>query len=142
MDAINELESGGIEPERKDPTMSKEDLLTKIGIVFNAVKNSRSANDRIDLRNATMEDLVKALLQALNKVRPLDNRNTELVSDVRKLFYYGANVVDPDDLFGKISEVLNKKIVNPQTKVEENIMNHVEDDLDDNLNINNFLNGN
>lgn len=141
MDAINELESGGIEPERKDRTMSKVDLLNGIGIVFDALKKARGPGERKTLREANMEDVVKALLQALNKVRKLDNRNTELVNNVREVFY-GNPEIKSDDVLKEISDVLNEKSADPFKKVEENIMNHAEDDLDGNFNINNFLNGN
>jgi hypothetical protein len=141
MDAINELKSGGIEPERKDRTMSKEDLLNGIGIVFDALKKARGPDERKALREANMENLVKALLQALNKVRKLDNRNTQLVSNVREVFY-GNPEIKPDDVLKEISDVLNEKSADPFKKVEENILNHVEDNLDGNFNINAFLNGN
>ena len=121
--------------------MSKEDLLNGIGIVFDALKKARGPDERKALREANMEDVVKALLQALNKVRKLDNRNTELVSNVREVFY-GNPEIEPAAVLKEISDVLNEKPADPFKKVEENIMNHAEVDLDENFNINNFLNGN
>ena len=132
--AIDELMTGETETESSHGMMSNEDLLVGLRDVFKALKNAIPDRRRA-LRNANMEDVVKALLQALNKARPLDDRNTKLVNDVREVFY-GNSQVNTDDLLKEISDVLNKKRVNPHDKVDENIRNKVEDDLDENLNIN------
>ena len=88
---------------------------------------------------ANMEAVVTALQQALDRARHLDNRNTELVSNVREVFY-GNPEIKPDDVLREISDVLNKKYVNPMDKTDQNIQNHIVDDLDENLNINDWLN--
>ena len=86
-----------------------------------------------------MEDVVKVLQQALDRVRHLDNRNTKLINDVREVFYGNKNI-NSDNLLKEISDVLNKKYVNPMDKTDQNIQNHIVDDLDENLNINDWLN--
>ncbi len=96
-------------------------------------------NERQALRNANMEDVVKVLQQALDRVRHLDNRNTKLINDVREVFYGNKNI-NSDNLLKEISDVLNKKYVNPMDKTDQNIQNHIVDDLDENLNINDWLN--
>ena len=92
-----------------------------------------------------MDAVVRALQQALDKARYLDDRNTKLVNNVREAFYGNPNI-DTDDLFREISDVLNKKRVDFSAKVdedirkfEENIKNNVENDFDKPLNINEWL---
>lgn len=151
MKAINELESGGIETEELETGevktgkvkagsgnagIDKETLLNGLNIVFTALKKSSGQNLR-KLRDSKMEDVVKALQQALDKVRRLDNKNTILINNVREAFYGNPNV-NIDDLFKEISDVLNKKQPNPMDKVDENIKNKVVD-LEETININAYL---
>ena len=138
MNSINEIETGEIEPERKAVAMSNEDLLKGFGLLFNALKKARGPAERKGLREANMEDAVKALQQALDKVRKLDNRNTQLINQVREVFY-GNKDVDPDLLLKSISDVLNKKTVDPKDTILKNIESKIQDDLDENLNINAWL---
>ena len=147
MQAINELESGGIGTEELETGevkagsgnagMSNEDLLRGLDRVFDALKEVKGQDQRKVLRDANMEDVVRALQQALDKVRHLDNRNTILINNVREAFY-GNPAINTDDLFKEISDVLNKKRVNPMDKVDENIKNKVVD-LEETININAFL---
>ena len=147
MQAINELESGGIETEELETGkvkagsdnvgMSKENLLRGLDLVFKALKEVKGQDQRKVLRDANMEDVVRALQQALDKVRHLDNRNTILINTVREAFY-GNPAINTDDLFKEISDILNKKRVNPMDKVDENIKNKVVD-LEETININAFL---
>ena len=141
MKSIGELETGDAETESDGAVMSNEKLLNGISDVFQALKKAKGPDARRALREANMEDVVKVLLQALGRVRGLDNRNTELVRNVREVFYGNKNV-DSDDLLREIAEALNEKRVDPKKKVDENIMNQIEDDLDENFNINAFLSGN
>ncbi len=147
MQAINELESGGIGTEEFETGkvkagsdnvgMSKENLLRGLKRVFDALKEVKGQDQRKVLRDANMEDVVRALQQALDKVRHLDNRNTILINNVREAFY-GNPAINTDDLFKEISDILNKKRVNPMEKVDENIKNKVVD-LEETININAFL---
>ena len=148
MQAINELESGGIGTEEfktgevkagsDNVGMSKEDLLGGLNRVFNALKTVKGQDQRKVLRDANMGAVVMALQQALDKVRHLDNRNTMLINNVREAFY-GNPAVNIDDLFKEISDILNKKRVNPEDKIAANKQNQVEDDLEEILNINAWL---
>ena len=147
MQAINELESGGIGMEELETGkvkagsdnvgMSKENLLRGLKRVFDALKEVKGQDQRKVLRDAYMEDVVWALQQALDKARHLDNRNTLLINNVREAFY-GNPAINTDDLFKEISDILNKKRVNPMDKVDENIKNKVVD-LEETININAFL---
>ena len=147
MQAINELESGGIGMEELETGkvkagsdnvgMSKENLLRGLKRVFDALKEVKGQDQRKVLRDANMEDVVRALQQALDKVRHLDNRNTILINNVREAFY-GNPAINTDDLFKEISDILNKKRANPMDKVDENIKNKVVD-LEETININAFL---
>ena len=139
MQAINELESGGIGTEELETGEVKagEDLLRGLDLVFKALKEVKGQDQRKVLRDANMEDVVRALQQALDKVRHLDNRNTILINNVREAFY-GNPKISTDDLFKEISDVLNKKHPNPLDKVDENIKNKVVD-LEETININAFL---
>lgn len=146
MKAINELESGGIETEELETGevkagsgnagIDKETLLNGLNIVFTALKKSSRQNLR-KLRDNKMEGVVKALQQALDKARHLDNKNTILINNVREAFYGNPNI-NIDDLFKDISDVLNKKQPNPMDKVDENIKNKVVD-LEETININAFF---
>ena len=160
MKAINELESGEIDSEslESDETepeveetqknkggMSNEALLGGLDKIFKALKEARGPDERRVLRDANMDAVVRALQQALDKARYLDDRNTKLVNNVREAFYGNPNI-DTDDLFREISDVLNKKRVDFSAKVdedirkfEENIKNNVENDFDKPLNINEWL---
>ena len=148
MQAINELESGGIETEELETGkvkagsdnvgMSKENLLRGLDLVFKALKEVKGQDQRKVLRDANMEDVVRALQQALDKVRHLDNRNTILINNVREAFY-GNPAINTDDLFKEISDILNKKRVNPADKIVANKQNQVKDDLEEPLNINAWL---
>ena len=148
MQAINELESGGIGTEEfktgevkegsDNVVMSKEDLLGGLDRVFNALKKVKGQYQRKVLRDANMGAVVMALQQALDKVRHLDNRNTLLINNVREAFYSNP-AVNIDDLFKEISDILNKKRVNPEDKIAANKQNQVEDDLEEILNINAWL---
>ena len=148
MQAINELESGGIGTEELETGevkagggnagMSNEDLLRGLDRVFYALKEVKGQDQRKVLRDANMEDVVRALQQALDKVRHLDNRNTMLINNVREAFYGNPNI-NIDDLFKEISDILNTKRVNPEDKIAANKQNQVEDDLEEILNINAWL---
>ena len=148
MQAINELESGGIGTEELETGevkagggnagMSNEDLLRGLDRVFDALKEVKGQDQRKVLRDANMEDVVRALQQALDKVRHLDNRNTILINNVREAFY-GNPAINTDDLFKEISDILNKKRVNPADKIVANKQNQVKDDLEEPLNINAWL---
>ena len=85
-----------------------------------------------------MEALIEKLQKALDKARELDSRNARLINQVREVFY-GNPQISTDNLLKEISDVLNKKRVNPKDKIDENIRNKIEDDLDENLNINAWL---
>jgi len=145
--AINEIEGGEIETEEVKEEKIKEEsaklarsnkrLLNDLEDVFDSLKNAIPATRRL-LRNTNMEDTITALQKALDKARPLDNRNTELINQVREVFY-GKKDVDTDHLLKSISDVLNKKVVDPRDKIDENILNNIQDDLDENLNINAWL---
>ena len=147
MKAINELELGGIGTEELETGkvkarsgnagIDKETLLNGLNIVFNALKKSRGQNRR-KLRDTQMEGVVKALQQALDKVRHLDNRNTMLINNVREAFYGNPNI-NIDDLFKEISDILNKKSPDPADKIIANRQNQVEADLEETLNINAWL---
>ena len=147
MKAINELESGGIGTEELETGkvkarsgnagIDKETLLNGLNIVFNALKKSRGQNRR-KLRDTQMEGVVKALQQALDKVRHLDNRNTMLINNVREAFYGNPNI-NIDDLFKEISDILNKKSPDPADKIIANRQNQVKADLEETLNINAWL---
>ena len=71
-------------------------------------------------------------------MRHLDNRNTILINNVREAFY-GNPAINTDDLFKEISDILNKKRVNPADKIVANKQNQVKDDLEEPLNINAWL---
>ena len=147
MKAINELELGGIGTEELETGkvkarsgnagIDKETLLNGLNIVFNALKKSRGQNRR-KLRDTQMEGVVKALQQALDKVRHLDNRNTMLINNVREAFYGNPNI-NIDDLFKEISDILNKKSPDPADKIIANRQNQVKADLEETLNINAWL---
>ena len=72
--------------------------------------------------------------------RPLDSRNTDLINQVREVFY-GNKDVDADYLLKSISGVLNKKPVDLADKLSKEIENrkNVPDDFAENLNINAWL---
>ena len=142
MKAINELEPGEIEteeakPQRRERVMSNEVLLGGLRDVFDALK-SAIPDRRRALRNANMENVVTALQKALDRVRPLDDRNTKIINDVREVFY-GNKGVDADKLLKSISDVLGRKRVDPGDKIEKNLLNNIQDNLDENLNINAWL---
>ncbi len=141
--AINELESGGIGTEELETGdgnagMSTENLLSGLKRVFDALKEVKGQDLRKVLRDANMEAVVKALQQALDKVRHLDNRNTLLINNVREAFY-GNPKINTDDLFKEISDILNKKRPDPAGKIVANRQNQVEADLEEPLNINAWL---
>lgn len=141
--AINELESGGIGTEELktgdgNAGMSTENLLSGLKRVFDALKEVKGQDLRKVLRDANMEAVVKALQQALDKVRHLDNRNTLLINNVREAFY-GNPKINTDDLFKEISDILNKKRPDPAGKIVANRQNQVEADLEEPLNINAWL---
>ncbi len=141
--AINELESGGIGTEELETGdgnagMSTENLLSGLKRVFDALKEVKGQDLRKVLRDANMEAVVKALQQALDKVRHLDNRNTLLINNVREAFY-GNPKINTDDLFKEISDILNKKRPDPADKIVANRQNQVEADLEETLNINAWL---
>ena len=143
MQAINELESGGIGTEElktgdDNAGMSTEDLLSGLKRVFDALKEVKGQDLRKVLRDANMEAVVKALQQALDKVRHLDNRNTLLINNVREAFY-GNPKINTDDLLKEISDILNKKRPDPADKIVANRQNQVEADLEETLNINAWL---
>ena len=148
MQAINELESGGIGTEELETEevkagggnagMSTENLLSGLNRVFDALKEVKGQGQRKVLRDANMEAVVRALQQALDKVRHLDNRNTMLINNVREAFY-GNPKINTDDLFKEISDILNQKRANPADKIVANKQNQVEDDLEEILNINAWL---
>ena len=148
MKAIDELESGEIAPEETEPvttetekekgTISKETLLGGLNRVFNALKEAKGQDARKVLRDANMEAVVVALQKALDKARPFDNRNTEIINNVREVFY-GNKDIDADYLLKCIKGILEKKVVNPSDKVVANILNNIRDDLDENLNIDAWL---
>ena len=143
MQAINELESGGIGTEELETGdgnagMSTENLLSGLKRVFDALKEVKGQDLRKVLRDANMEAVVKALQQALDKVRHLDNRNTLLINNVREAFY-GNPKINTDDLFKEISDILNKKRPDPAGKILANRQNQVEADLEEPLNINAWL---
>lgn len=138
MNAINEIETGEIKKQSDKFVMSTQQLLSGLSKTFTALEKAKP-NERQALRNANMEDVVKVLQQALDRVRHLDNRNTKLINDVREVFYGNKNI-NSDNLLKEISDVLNKKYVNPMDKTDQNIQNHIVDDLDENLNINDWLN--
>ena len=136
--AINEIEEGEIETESANGGMSTEALLNGLKKVFTILKEVKGTDERKALRDNNLEDVVTALQKALDRVRALDNRNTELINQVREVFY-GNKDVNADDLLKSISDVLNKKRVDPREKVEENIRNNIEVDLNETLNINAWL---
>ena len=141
--AINEIEGEEIDTDeikegRGNGGMSNEVLLNGLKKVFTILKEVRSADERKALRDNNMEDVVTALQKALDRARPLDNRNTDLINQVREVFY-GNKDVDTDYLLKSISDVLSKKVVDPRNKIDENILNDIQDDLDENLNINAWL---
>ncbi len=138
LQAINELESGEVKTKNNDFVMDHDQLINGLKNVFNALKEAVRPAKKRALRNANMEDVVKALQQTLDKARHLDNRNTKLINDVREVFYGNQNI-DTDKLLKEISDALTQKRVNPEDKVKKNILNKIEDDLDKNLNINAFL---
>ena len=107
-------------------------------MVFKALKQVRGQDQRRSLRDANIDAVVKALQQALDKARHLDNKNTILINKVREAFY-GNQAISTDDLFNEISDILNKKRVNPEDKIAANKQNQVEDNLEENLNINALL---
>lgn len=157
MKAINELELGGVETEELETGkvetdkvetskakagsgnagINKAALLNGLNIVFQELKKSSGQKNLRKLREANMEAVVKALQQALDKARHLDNKNTILINNVREAFY-GNPKINIDDLFKEISDVLNKKQPNPMDKVDENIKNKVVD-LEETININAYL---
>ena len=156
--AINEIEGGEIETdeivgeeietdesnaekikaESAKGVMSNEALLNGLKKVFDVLKEVKGADERKALRDSNLEDVVTALQKALDRARPLDNRNTNLINQVREVFY-GNKDIDADHLLKSISDVLNKKRINPRDKIDENILNNIQDDLDENLNINAWL---
>lgn len=138
MNAINEIESGGIEPARDKGGVSNEVLIRGLKDVFSALKEARNQDERKALRDANMEEVVVALQKALDNARRLDNRNTEIINNVREVFYGNKNI-DTENLLKTITDVVNKKPVSNAAKVDENIRNKVDDDLDSNLNINDWL---
>lgn len=117
---------------------SAENLLSGLKRVFDALKEVKGQDLRKVLRDANMEAVVKALQQALDKVRHLDNRNTLLINNVREAFY-GNPKINTDDLFKEISDILNKKRPDPAGKIVANRQNQVEADLEEPLNINAWL---
>ena len=157
MKAINELELGGVETEELETGkvetdkvetgkakagsgnagINKTALLNGLNIVFQELKKSSGQKNLRKLREANMEAVVKALQQALDKARHLDNKNTILINNVREAFY-GNPKINIDDLFKEISDVLNKKQPNPMDRVDENIKNKVVD-LEETININAYL---
>ena len=152
MNAINELESGEIvddedklddvEPESKEAkketgTMSNEKLLNGLKMVFDALKEAKGQTAIKVLRDANMNAVVNTLLKALEKARPFDSRNTDIINNVREVFYGNKNI-DADYLFKTINDILNKKRVDHREKIDENIKNNVLD-LDETLNIDALL---
>lgn len=152
MNAINELESGEIvddedklddvEPESKETkketgTMSNEKLLNGLKMVFDALKEAKGQAAIKVLRDANMNAVVNTLLKALEKARPFDSRNTDIINNVREVFYGNKNI-DADYLFKTINDILNKKRVDHREKIDENIKNNVLD-LDETLNIDALL---
>ena len=136
--APEETEPVTTETEKEKGTISKETLLGGLNRVFNALKEAKGQDARKVLRDANMEAVVKALQQALDKVRHLDNRNTILINNVREAFY-GNPKINTDDLFKEISDILNKKRPDPAGKIVANRQNQVEADLEEPLNINAWL---
>ena len=152
MNAINELESGetvddedkldDVEPESKETkketgTMSNEKLLNGLKMVFDALKEAKGQAAIKVLRDANMNAVVNTLLKALENARRFDNRNTEIINNVREAFYGNKNI-DTDYLLKTITDILNKKRADPRDKFDENIKNNVLD-LDETLNINAML---
>ena len=151
MNAINELESGEIvddedklddvEPESKETkketgTMSNEKLLNGLKMVFDALKEAKGQAAIKVLRDANMNAVVNTLLKALENARRFDNRNTEIINNVREAFYGNKNI-DTDYLLKTITDVLKKR-ADPRDKIDENLKNNVLD-LDETLNINAML---
>ena len=152
MNAINELESGetvddedkldDVEPESKETkketgTMSNEKLLNGLKMVFDALKEAKGQAAIKVLRDANMNAVVNTLLKALENARRFDNRNTEIINNVREAFYGNKNI-DTDYLLKTITDILNKKRADPRDKFDEDIKNNVLD-LDETLNINAML---
>ncbi len=82
--------------------------------------------------------IVDPLQKALSKARPNDNDNVKLVNQVRKVLA-GNEDIDTEDLLNRIKTALDKKIVNSRDKVAEELEKDIEVDLDNNLNINAWL---
>ena len=152
MNAINELESGEIvdvddeledvEPKKTETkkdtgTTSNENLLNGLKRVFDALKKAKGQDARRVLRDANMNAVVGTLLKALEKTRPLDSRNTDIINNVREVFY-GNKDIDTDYLLKTINDILNKERADPRDKIDEDIKNNVLD-LDETLNINAML---
>lgn len=82
--------------------------------------------------------IVDPLQKALSKARPNDNDNVKLVNQVRKVLAANEDI-DTKDLLNRIKTALDKKIVNSRDKVAEELEKDIEVDLDNNLNINAWL---
>ncbi len=152
MNAINEIEGGAIETEEveaeeietaeiKEKKIKAESakvarlnnrLLEDLADDFNTLKNTIPEMRR-RLRDTRMEDTVSALQKAMDKVRPLDVRNTDLINQVRQVFW-GNMKIDTDKLLNDISGVLNKKRVDYGDKVDKNIKK-AEEDIKNNIEI-------
>ncbi len=81
---------------------------------------------------------MEPLRRALKKARPFDASNAKLVNEVRDVLA-GDTKIDTNDLLKRISKVLDTKIVDSREKVDNQIKAGIADDLDTNLNINDWL---
>ena len=151
MNAINELESGEIvdddeledvapkktETKKETGATDNVNLLNGLKRVFDALNEAKGQNAVKALRDANMNAVVNALLKALEKARPFDSKNTDIINNVREVFYGNKNI-DSDYLFKTINDILSKKRADPRDKMDEDIKNNVLD-LDETLNINALL---
>ena len=133
--SIFDLEMGGEEHE-----MSNREVFAEIKAVFDELTMTHGVSARRKLRDTKMESVVTLLLKTLNKIRRLDNRNTELINNVREVFY-GNKKVKPDAVLGEIADVLSKKPTRPKEENSDNEILGPIEAPDENININAFLGG-
>ena len=97
------------------------------------------------VRNNLTDKVVENLVIALRTVRGMDQKNTDLVNQVRSVIG-GDTSIDADELVGKIDRILHPKPVREEQKPKpakpDDIIQEIEDSFDAPLNINALLGNN
>ena len=97
-----------------------------------------AAKAKDEVRSEVVKSVVEPLQKELHRLRGPDERNVHLVNKVRNALT-GDRSIDRKQLVEEIKLAFSEKIVNSADKVMERLEQGVEDDIDVNLNINDWL---